>query len=58
MSTKGSNTVSRHHGETLPTLHVRGKVNGASWEVIASQSHIPQLAFASTFLVSSTRKTN
>ena len=31
MSTKGSNTVSRHHGETLPTLHVRGKVNGASW---------------------------
>ena len=51
MSTKGSNTVSRLHGETLPTLHVRGKVNGASWEVIASQSHIPQLAFASTFLV-------
>ena len=31
MSTKGSNTVSRHHGETLPTLHVRDKVNGASW---------------------------
>ena len=31
MSTKGSNTVSRHHGETLPTLHVPGKVNGASW---------------------------
>ena len=31
MSTKGSNTVSRHHGETLETLHVCDKVNGASW---------------------------
>ena len=28
MSTKGSDTMSRHHGEAL---HVRGKLNGASW---------------------------